>query len=111
MAVALCVHVTSNSYLFQCSNPGRPQLYVSMDDVEFLRGLRFSWSRIAEILGISRSTLYRRLQDEAIDRMLSYSEITNSQLDEVMTVIKLNHPNDGERMIIGHLHRLGVYLP
>ena len=108
---ALYPHVTSNSYLFQCSNPGRPQLYVSMDDVEFLRGLRFSWSRIAEILGISRSTLYRRLQDEAIDRMLSYSEITNSQLDEVMTVIKLNHPNDGERMIIGHLHRLGVYLP
>ena len=109
----LCLLRYANSvFMFlYCSVPGPPQLYVSMGDVEFLRGMRFSWTKIAEILGISRSTLYRRLEQDGIDRRLSYSEISDIELDEVMVTIKLNHPNDGERMIIGHLHRLGVVLP
>ena len=82
-----------------------------MSEVEFLRGLQFSWTRIAEIMGVSRSTLYRRLEDDGIDHMLRYSQISNAQLDELMVTIKSHHPNDGERMIIGHLHRLGVFPP
>ena len=43
-------------------------IHVDMDDVEYLTRLRFSWTKIVEILGISHATLYRRLSDEGISR-------------------------------------------
>lgn len=97
--------------LFFCGLPGRPLVEVSIDEIEYLRGLQFTWTRIAQILGISRSTLYRRLQEEGVEHMCTYSDISNSELDGIMTTIKLNHPNDGERLIRGHLHRLGIVIP
>ena len=40
---------------------GRPRLIVNIVQVEFLRSWRFSWTRIAYTLYISRTTLWRRL--------------------------------------------------
>ena len=49
---------------FACSDEGkklrRPQLDVSKDEIESLRSLKFSWTKIARMLGISRQMLYRR---------------------------------------------------
>ena len=36
--------------------------------VEYLRGLKFSFTDIASIMGISGATLYRRLDDVGTDR-------------------------------------------
>ena len=91
--------------------PGRPLLEVSIDEVEYLRALRFTWTKISSLLGISRSTLYRYLEREGIDLTCTYSEISNSDLDCRILAIKQEHPNDGERLITGHLYRLGIILP
>ena len=42
----------------QC--PGRPALIVQREQIEFLRELHFPWITIAQILGISESSLRRR---------------------------------------------------
>lgn len=81
-----------------------------MRDVEYLRGLRFSWTKVAEILKISRSTLYRRLNEEGITQDTTYTDITDVTLDQLMKEIKDVFPNDGERMIIGHLTQRGIIL-
>ena len=39
--------------------PGRPQVEVSKEQLEFLRSLHFSWSNIAKLLGVSLSTITR----------------------------------------------------
>ena len=51
-----------------------------MDDVEFFRGLNFKWNKIADILGVSRSTLYTHLSEEGIPEELQYSSITDREL-------------------------------
>ena len=82
-----------------------------MTDVEFLRGMRFSWTKIAQILGISRATLYRRLEEEGVSPHAYYSTISDLQLDHLVQSIKQVHPNDGERMMIGHLAQHNVIVP
>ena len=89
---------------------GRPAINVDIRDIEYLRSLRFTWTKIAEILGISRSTLYRRLQEEGLSQDATYSDINDVDLDQLIKEIKEVHPNDGERMIIGHLAQHGVIL-
>ena len=37
-----------------------------------------------------------------------YSAISDDRLDHLIRRIKLEHPHDGERLITGHLTRLGI---
>ena len=80
------------------------------DDIQDLRHLNFKWTKIASILGISRATLYRKLEEEGISSN-DYSSLTDSQLDEVIISIKRDHPNDGEVLLKGHLLRQGIRVP
>ena len=50
----------------------------------------------------SRSTLYRQLEEEEIATEVRYLNITDNELDRIIMEIKRDHPNDGERMIVGH---------
>ena len=85
-----------------CRTVGRPRIPVDLEDVEFLHSLRFSWVQIADILGISQSTLYRRLDEEGICRLTRYTEISGRNLDRVIERVKRAHPDDGERLLRWH---------
>lgn len=79
-----------------------------MTYIEYLRGLRFTFTDIAKMIGISRATVYRRLEDAGIDYTCTYSSITDAALDQVVQTIKQVHPNDGERLMAGHLASRGI---
>ena len=74
---------------------------MSLDEVEYFRGLEFTWTNIAEMVGISRSTLYRFLEREGISSTVKYCDISSSDLDRTVATIEQEHPNDGERMMQG----------
>lgn len=86
---------------------GRPRIPICIEEVEFLRSLHLKWNQIADILEVSRQTLYRRIKEEGIFLDLQFSEITESDLDGV----KLEHPNDREVMVNGHLQAKGIRVP
>ena len=90
-------------FLCFCISAGRPQIAVDFDDIELLRQLRFSWTKIAEILDISRSMLYQRLESEGVSESLTYSNIIDASLDRQVERIKQRYPHDGERLMMGHL--------
>ena len=90
-----------------CRSRGRPRAKADVDDILKLRCLHYEWTKIASILGISRATLYRRLEEEGISPN-DYTPLTDDQLDEVVISIKHDHPNDGEVLLKGHLLRQGI---
>lgn len=60
-----------------------------------------------QLLWDSRSTLYRRLQEAGVSPN-DCTILSNQQLDEIIQSIKLDHPNDGEVLMQGHLIRMGI---
>lgn len=62
------------------------------------------------MLGLSRSTLYRRLDDYNIPKN-NCADISTNQLDEIVKEIKTNFPNDGEVMLNGHMLSRGIKVP
>jgi len=86
---------------------GRPKVDVDLDDVEFLRSLKLTWTMVADVLGVSKSTIFRRMTEEG--RVVStYSSIDDGSLDSIVQSVKVDHPNDGEVMMAGHLARIGL---
>lgn len=77
------------------------------EDLLALKQLNYSWTKIARMIGVSRSTLYRRLEEFNID-CKSYTDISPSELDDVLKDIKLNHPDIGEVILRGHLLHMGI---
>ena len=75
---------------------GRPLLDIDVTYIEYLRGLRFTFTDIAKMMGISRATIYLRSDDAGIDHACTYSNITDAALDQVVQTINQGHPNDGE---------------
>ena len=101
---------TCSLWMFYRSS-GRPRVFIDMVEVELLRCLRFRWTKIAEMIGVSRATLYRRLDEEGMSHDLTYSTISDRNLDETVEAIKQNHPNDGEVLMAGHLTSRGINVP
>ena len=80
-----------------------------MKYTEYLRGLQYTLTNFAKIMGISRSTIYRRLDDAGLDHIrTSYTNISDAALDQVVRTIKQVHPNDGEHLMAGHLASRGI---
>lgn len=86
---------------------GRPKVNVDIDEILELRRLHYNWTKIAYILGISRATLYRRLEAAGVSPN-DYTPLTDSQLDNILVCIKRDHQNDGEVLLQGHLVRQGI---
>lgn len=68
----------------------------------------YSVSQTAEACGVSRSVLYGRMQQVGISYRDRFSRLDNNSLDAAVRDIKMNHPNCGEVMIIGHLRARGI---
>ena len=87
---------------------GRPRIVLSKEAIEGYLHMGYSVSQTAEACGVSRSVFYRRMQQLGISYRARFSRIDNNSLDAAVTDIKMNHPNFGEVMIIGHLRARGM---
>ena len=78
---------------------GHPPLDVDMERVKALRRIGLSLTEISNRLKISRSTLYRHLENTDL---VGYIDIRDRDLDDIIVSYKRIHPHDGERMLMGH---------
>ena len=85
---------------------GRPKLNVTQEQLEHLLALGFSDPNIANVLGVSLSTVRRRMSEYGLSVRALYSVISDQDLDRVVAEIKEDFPNCGYRLMKGHLlHR------
>ena len=79
-----------------------------MEVIRDLRMLGFTWTKIANILNVSRQTLYRHLNSSGL---IGFTDVTDEELDGIIQSYKATHPNDGEQIIIGYLRSVGMCIP
>ena len=88
---------------------GRPRASISVNQIEFLRGMHFSWVNIAQIIGISERTLRRWRQETGEDRSEErWSNISDEELTRIMTEISQRTSNVGETRMTGALRCRGI---
>ena len=56
---------------------------MGINDILELRALYYKWTKIATILELSRTTLYRRLEEAGVSSD-DYTQVSDEQLDEVI---------------------------
>ena len=97
--------------IYRSGERGCPKFIIPSQTLQFLRELRFSWTQISKLLGISRRTLFsirQALGFEAVDPGV-FSCISNSELQERIREIKRLRPDAGMRMVKGVLHSQGIH--
>ena len=64
--------------------PGKPAFDISAELLEDLLGLRFTHSKIEEMLGVSRWTISRRIKDYGLEDFRSFSKLSDDELNGVV---------------------------
>uniref|UniRef100_A0A672Z0C4 Integrase core domain-containing protein n=1 Tax=Sphaeramia orbicularis TaxID=375764 RepID=A0A672Z0C4_9TELE len=85
---------------------GRPKLVISEDHLQHLLEMDLSVSCISKLLAVSVRTLTCRMREWGFSVRESYSNMTDAELDHVVSAIKQDFPNLG-KMVKGHLRALG----
>ena len=89
--------------LYHSGRGARPQISVNnIKQVELLRTCGYTWEEVADALQVSTSTVWRRVQEMEIS-MKKYSEISDNELDDLVSSIQEQNPNCVPVMIQGHL--------
>ncbi|XP_027131646.1 uncharacterized protein LOC113744818 [Larimichthys crocea] len=86
---------------------GRPKTLISEEQISSLLELSFPVPTIADLLGVSIRTVRRRMEEFNFSVRASYSNLSNEQLDEIVSEIKTRMPHAGYRMMKGALEAEG----
>ena len=88
------------------SGRGRPKFDISKEQLEFLASMSFTWTQIAEMLGVSRMTIYRRRVEYQMVHE-SNGSISDDDLKVVLNSLRKEHPSMGQTMVWGQLRAMG----
>jgi hypothetical protein len=100
-----CIH----SSMWDQSILGRGRLTLDIPEhaLSSLLELDFTQVEIAEIIGCSTRTVHRRILDFGLSRFTEYTQISDSQLDDLVGDFVSNFPTAGQKTLAGHLSTLG----
>lgn len=93
---------------FEQGPAGRQRMIVSSDHIQQLLEINLPASSIAKLLGISRSTLYRRMDEFDLSVRTLYSTLSNEELDQCVREIISRQPHSGYRMMRALLENRGL---
>ena len=90
------------------AGPGPPKIVIEKEKLKSLLDTHLPVFCITKCLGVSRRTVHRRMKEFGLSVRGSYSSVTDQELDNIISGIKIQMPNAGYRMVQGHLVSLGL---
>lgn len=97
---------------FDRSGGRRPKFVIQKEQLMLLRELRFTWSTIAKMYGVSRRTIYNiRMNHSLLNAHFpAFTEISDDELEIVIADIKKEMPDVGQTMLRGILESKGIHV-
>ena len=88
---------------------GRPTYAINEDDIQKFLDMEFTVQAIANMLGVSKKTIDRRIRDFNIRAKIPlYTDLSSDRLDNEVVRILKEFPNSGIRNVKGHLRGIGI---
>ena len=90
---------------------GRPAYSIPKDVLVELRGLNFSWNKIAQMFGVSRWTIMRCVEDYGLIHLQQFSAISDERIDDIIQDYMSRHGHTtGKPFMSGYLRSLGLHI-
>ena len=89
-------------------HPGRPKFEVTEEILRFLLDKRFTVKDTATLLGVSKRTVERRMNEFGLRIGNYYSDINDNDLEETVRSIVQQFPNTGYKRMTGLLFSRGL---
>ncbi|XP_028407186.1 uncharacterized protein LOC114529573 [Dendronephthya gigantea] len=86
---------------------GRPRFEISREQLEFFLEQIFTLREISCLMGVSESTVKRRIREFGINIRDGYCEFHDEQLDQLVLQFLTDFPNSGYRRMTGFLLSAG----
>lgn len=103
----IITRVEEKQRLEQQSVLGRPSLIVEEDKLRFFVDSGFKVADMAAMCGVSKRTIERRLSSYDLSTR-NYTDISDADLDEVVSGLSAAFPRCGEKLIDGRLRCQGI---
>ena len=103
--------ITTEATLVSDGSVGRPKFDISELQLRTLLEENFSVPDIAKILGVSVSTIRRRMTDFGLSVHQMYTKISSEELQRIIGEVQSKHPYWGNRMMNGYLKSIGIRVP
>ena len=100
---ALCIGVHSSTNV-----QGRPRFVITREQLETLIEANFTGPQIAHMLGVSLSTVRRRMDLYNLSIRATYAAISDQELDVCVLEISRMFPMCGSKQMAGHLLARGL---
>ena len=96
-------------FKIHCGSIGRPRILINVELVDMLRSAGFSWEEVSGALQVSRTTLWRRLTELNIS-VNKFTDISDSELDENVSLLQSQYPKCGQVMLRALLQQRGIFV-
>ena len=77
---------------------GRPRFSVTEEQLKYFLDMSFSVQAISRCLGVSRSTIQRRLREFGLSVSETYSILSDDELDAEIRLAKTRYPDSGYQL-------------
>lgn len=97
--------------LSRSGRPGRPSFLIQQEMLEDLLELGFSKQRISKLLGVSRWTIQRRVQEYGLHNVTSFSDLSDAEIDGIiLDYINRHGRTTGQVLLMGYFHSRGIHV-
>lgn len=93
--------------LVHTAGRGRPRFNITLEQLQYLRSMSFTWLQIAEIVGVSYMTIYRRKWEYGIVEVPG-GNTSDIELHEVLRQMRNDFPTLGQTLVWGRLRSVGI---